>query len=220
MSVATTTWTSTARQYNNDAEKTSYGQPFVFDVSGTGDPFAYLHKSLPGVIDGGAPLGRLARGHADQTSAPALLTFSAEGDLPLRGPSGLAGPRRLRQNVALTDDKLRAWNASWQAYYEGGAKPTMPLCPGTNRPRPRHHGRREPPAGGDAGSGRHHHGDQGDHDGADRRRPDQGRGNAAKKAKTSKKASCMQQGQGEEGQAKAKKQAMKRVPPALACGPH
>ena len=126
-------------QFNNGAEKTSYGQPFVFDVSGTGDPFAYLHKSLPGVIDGGfAPKDAWIEGEADQTSAAALLTFTAEGDLPLSWavkPS--LAPEAYGKKVTLTDDMLRAWNASWQAYYAGkGAKPTLPLAPGTNSPEP------------------------------------------------------------------------------------
>ena len=67
-----------------------------------------------------------------------LLTTLTEGDLPIQWslrPS-LAGPASLRE-AQLTDDQLRAWNAAWQAYYRGaGAKPTLPLAPGTNSPKP------------------------------------------------------------------------------------
>ena len=67
-----------------------------------------------------------------------LLTTLTQGDLPISWqlrPS-LAGPGSLR-SAALTDDMLRAWEASWQAYYLGkGPKPTMPLAPGTNSPAP------------------------------------------------------------------------------------
>lgn len=67
-----------------------------------------------------------------------LLTTLTQGDLPITWqlrPS-LAAPASLR-SAALTDDMLRAWEASWQAYYIGkGPKPTMPLAPGTNSPAP------------------------------------------------------------------------------------
>ena len=125
--------------FNKGAEKSSYGQPIVFDVSGSGDPFAYLHKSLPGVVDGGfAPLDSWLEGEADQTSAAALLTFTAQGDLPLSWavkPS--LAPESYGKKATLTDDMLRAWNTSWQNYYAGkGPKPTLPLAPGTNSPAP------------------------------------------------------------------------------------
>jgi hypothetical protein len=123
----------------NEADKASYGQPISFDVSGSGDPFAYLHKSLPGTIDGGfAPFDSWLEGEADQTSAQALMTFTAEGDLPLSWsvkPS--LAPTKYGRQVALTDAMLRAWDQSWQDYYAGkGAKPTLPLAPGTNSPKP------------------------------------------------------------------------------------
>ena len=124
-------------QFNSGDEKASYGQPIVFDVSGSGDPFAYLHKSLPGVIDGDfAPFASWIEGEADQTSAAGLMTFTAEGDLPLSWavkPS--LAPSDYGKKVTLTDDQLRAWNKSWQDYYKGaGPKPTLPLAPGTNSP--------------------------------------------------------------------------------------
>ena len=131
--------------FNNGAEKSSYGQPIVFDVSGSGDPFAYLHKSLPGVIDGGfAPIDSWLEGEADQTSAAALLTFTAEGDLPLSWsvkPS--LAPVVLRQ--------------------EGHARPTTCCARGTRRgrtttparaPSPRSRSRRHQLAG----AGPEHHG--------------------------------------------------------------
>jgi hypothetical protein len=117
------------------SEKTNYGQPIVFHKNG--DPTAYLHKSLPGTIDGGTWPAPFQEAFADQTSALGLLTFSAQGDLPLRWTvkASLAQESSARY-AELTDDALRAWEAAWQAYYDGGAKPTMALCPGTNSPAP------------------------------------------------------------------------------------
>jgi hypothetical protein len=118
------------------SEKTNYGQPIVFHRNG--DPEAYLHKSLPGTIDGGTWPAPFKEALADQTSALGLLTFTAQGDLPLRWTvkASLATEASARY-AELTDDQLRAWEAAWQAYYDGaGAKPTMPLCPGTNSPAP------------------------------------------------------------------------------------
>ena len=63
--------------------------------------------------------------------------FTAQGDLPLRwAVKASLAPAGYGRFVELTDTQLRAWEASWQAYYDGGAKPTMPLCPGTNSPAP------------------------------------------------------------------------------------
>lgn len=67
-----------------------------------------------------------------------LLTTLTQGDLPISWElrASLAGPGSHRK-VTFTDDMLRAWNASWQAYYLGkGPKPTLPLAPGTNSPTP------------------------------------------------------------------------------------
>jgi hypothetical protein len=90
----------------------NYGQPHLFDVSGSGDPQAYLHNSF------------------------GLLTFTTQGDLPITWavkPS--LAPESYGKAVTYTDDMLRAWNASWQAYYAGkGPKPALPLAPGTNSP--------------------------------------------------------------------------------------
>jgi hypothetical protein len=129
-------------QFNDPhSEKTAYGQPFVFHRNG--DPYAYLHKSLPGTVDGGDGffsdyLASLRELGADQTSAIGLFTFTAQGDLPLSWhvKTSLAPPW-YKRSVTLTDDQLRAWEASWQAYYRGGPKPTLPLAPGTNSPAPR-----------------------------------------------------------------------------------
>jgi hypothetical protein len=124
-------------QYSDPhSEKTSYGQPVVFNVNG--DPYAYLHKSLPGTVDGGGPYAIWQEALADQTSALGLLTFTAQGDLPLRWAlKASLAPEAYGRSVELTDDMLRAWEAEWQAYYDGaGAKPTMALCPGTNSPAP------------------------------------------------------------------------------------
>jgi hypothetical protein len=67
-----------------------------------------------------------------------LLTTLTQGDLPIKWtlrPS-LASPGSLK-SVSWTDQQLRDWEASWQAFYEGGPKPTMPLAPGTNSPAPK-----------------------------------------------------------------------------------
>ncbi len=127
-------------QFNNGVEKSSYGQPIVFDVSGSGDPFAYLHKSLPGTVDGGfAPLATWLEGEADQTSAARPVDVHGRGR-PAADLVGQAEPRAgvLRQ-VGDADRRLccAAWNKSWQDYYAGkGPKPTLPLAPGTNSPEP------------------------------------------------------------------------------------
>ena len=116
-------------------EKSGYGQPIVFHKNG--DPQAYLHKSLPGTVDGGSWPTAFQEAFADQTSALGLLTFTAQGDLPLKWTvkASLAQTSSAR-SVTLDDAALRAWEASWQAYYDGGAKPPMALCPGTNSPAP------------------------------------------------------------------------------------
>lgn len=129
-------------QYNSGAEKSSYGQPIWFDVSGSGDPEAYLHKSLPGVVNGGfAPWDSLIEAAADQTDSSGLHTFSAEGDLPLSWATKASlAPQRYGKKVTLTDDMFRAWNSAWQNYYRGtGAKPALPLAPGTKSPDPLPH---------------------------------------------------------------------------------
>jgi hypothetical protein len=118
------------------SEKSSYGQPTVFHRDG--DQYAYLHKSLPGAIDGGYYGDTFLEGNADQTEESGLLTFTAQGDLPISWAlKASLAPERYGRKATLTDDQLRAWEASWQAYYKGtGAKPTLPLAPGTNSPTP------------------------------------------------------------------------------------
>lgn len=67
-----------------------------------------------------------------------LIATLTQGDLPLSWtlrPS-LAAPSSER-SVTFTDDDFRAWNKSWQDFYQGkGPKPSMPLVPGTNSPDP------------------------------------------------------------------------------------
>jgi hypothetical protein len=122
-------------EFNNPhSEKTSYGQPVVFHENG--DPYAYLHKSLPGTVDGGGIGAVWAEALADQTSALGLLTFTAQGDLPMAWhlKASLA-PEDYARSVMLDETTLEAWEAGWQAYYDGtGTRPAMPLCPGTNSP--------------------------------------------------------------------------------------
>jgi hypothetical protein len=124
-------------EFNDGSEKSSYGQPVVFREED--DPFAYLHKSLPGTVDGGGLFDVWQEAFADQTSALGLLTFTAQGDLPIQWhvKASLA-PEEHGKSVELTDTMLRDWEAEWQAFYEGtGDKPALPLAPGTNAPAPR-----------------------------------------------------------------------------------
>jgi hypothetical protein len=122
-------------QFNNGPEKDSYGQPVIFDTD-NGDPFAYLHKSLPGTVDGGNLLDVFQEAFADQTSALGLLTFSAQGDLPLSWavkPS--LAPEGYGRTATLTLADFMAWYKSWQDVYAGTrAEPLYPLAPGTNPP--------------------------------------------------------------------------------------
>jgi hypothetical protein len=118
------------------SEKTNYGQPIVFHMNG--DAESYLHKSLPGTVDGGTWPAPFQEAFADQTSALGLFTFTTQGDLPIRWTvkASLATEDSARY-AELTDAFLRDWEARWQAYYDGtGAKPSEPLCPGTNSPAP------------------------------------------------------------------------------------
>jgi hypothetical protein len=67
-----------------------------------------------------------------------LITFTAQGDLPISWtlrPS-LASANSIR-SVEYKLSDLEAWEAEWQAYYDGtGPHPTMALAPGTNSPTP------------------------------------------------------------------------------------
>jgi hypothetical protein len=104
-------------------ERSDHGQPEVFNVNG--DPQAYLHNSVTAPDGSGrGPLG--------------LLTFTTQGDLPISWTvKASLAPERYTRDVELTDDELRAWEKSWQDYYDGiGPKPTLPLAPGTNAPAP------------------------------------------------------------------------------------
>jgi hypothetical protein len=106
-------------------EKANYGQPVVFHMNG--DPEAYLHKSLPGTIDGGWPASFL-EAFADQTSALGLFTFTAQGDLPVSWTlKASLAPDSYRKSVTLTLADLTAWE-------NGTGGPAVPLCPGTNGP--------------------------------------------------------------------------------------
>jgi hypothetical protein len=95
-----------------------YGQTRLFSLAG--DPTAWTLSN-----------------NNDPDTLAHLITFTAQGDLPLSWTlrASLAGSAT-KQSVTLTDSDLRAWEASWQAYYKGGPKPTMLLCPGTNSPAP------------------------------------------------------------------------------------
>jgi hypothetical protein len=95
-----------------------YGQTRLFSLAG--DPTAWTLSN-----------------NNDPDTLSNLITFTAQGDLPLSWTlrASLAGPGSIK-GYTLTDDALRAWEASWQAYYKGGVKPTLALCPGTNSPAP------------------------------------------------------------------------------------
>jgi hypothetical protein len=104
-----------------DADTADHGQVQVFRKAG--DPYSFC--VAPDNCG-----GSLGVGH--------LLAFDAQGDLPISWtvkPS-LADDTH-KKTLTVTDDYLRAWNASWLAYYAGkGPKPTLPLAPGTNSPDP------------------------------------------------------------------------------------
>jgi hypothetical protein len=92
------------------SEKAGYGQPIVLHKNG--DPFAFLNKSLPGTVDGGGWPAAFRELTADQTSAMGLLTFTAQGDLPLKWTvkASLAPDNRTyRRSATLTDKDLRDW---------------------------------------------------------------------------------------------------------------
>jgi hypothetical protein len=99
-------------------DKDDYGQTRLFSLAG--DPTAWTLSN-----------------NNDPDTLSNLITFTTQGDLPLTWTlrASLAQSNTLR-SVSLTDDMVRAWEASWQAYYDGGAKPSMALCPGTNSPAP------------------------------------------------------------------------------------
>ncbi|HEY7621748.1 MAG TPA: hypothetical protein VH834_18350 [Solirubrobacteraceae bacterium] len=87
---------------------------------------------------GGDSTGWTLSGDNQSDTLGHLITFTAQGDLPISWtlrPS-LASPSSQR-TATFTDDQFRAWWASWQAYYAGkGPKPSLPLAPGTNSPAP------------------------------------------------------------------------------------
>jgi hypothetical protein len=122
-------------EFNNGPEKDSYGQPVIFDTD-NGDAFAYLHKSLPGTVDGGNLLDVFQEAFADQTSALGLLTFTAQGDLPITWSlKASLAPESYGRSVTLDQAFLASWNKQWQDYYDcKGNPPSLPLAPGTNPP--------------------------------------------------------------------------------------
>jgi hypothetical protein len=175
-----------------------YGQTELFLLSG--DPTAWTLSN---------------NNHPDTLSN--LITFTTQGDLPLKWtvrPS--LGAPSTEQFVELTDDDVRAWEASWQAYYDGGPKPTMRLCPGTNSPAPDnihvinlpHTSPATPaaPATVITKETKTVHTVAG---------PTQYVKVPAKKAKTGKKASCMKKAKAKQGKA-ARKRAKGEVPSPLA----
>jgi hypothetical protein len=98
-------------------DKDDYGQTRKFDLAG--DPYAWTLSN-----------------NNDPDTLSNLITFTAEGDLPLTWtvrPSLASSTSTRSATIDLAF--LAAWEASWQAYFDGtGPHPTMLLCPGTNRP--------------------------------------------------------------------------------------
>lgn len=120
--------------------KADYGQTKMFFVKG--DAKAFLLKSVPAMVD--QFMDDMGVRHvydefmADETSPLGLISLTAQGDFPISWAlKASLAPERYGRKVTFTDDQLRAWEASWQAYYTGkGPKPTLPLAPGTNSPAP------------------------------------------------------------------------------------
>ena len=99
-------------------DKDDYGQTRLFSLAGDATAWTLSNNNDPDTLSN-------------------LITFTTQGDLPLTWTlrASLAGSTTSR-SVTLDDAMLRAWEASWQAYYDGGALPSMRLCPGTNSPAP------------------------------------------------------------------------------------
>ena len=98
-------------------DKDDYGQTRKFSLDG--DPYAWTLSN-----------------NNDPDTLSHLITFTAEGDLPLTWtlrPSLASSTSTRSASIDLAF--LAAWEASWQAYFDGtGPAPDMLLCPGTNRP--------------------------------------------------------------------------------------
>ena len=98
--------------------KDNYGQTRLFSLAG--DPTAWTLSN-----------------NNDPDTLSNLITFTAQGDLPLRWTVRASLAQESSERfVEITDAYLRSWEASWQAYYDGGPAPTTRLCPGTNSPAP------------------------------------------------------------------------------------
>ena len=129
----------------NDAhtEKSGYGQPVVFHKNG--DDFAYLHKSLPGTVDGGAWPVAFQEAFADQTSAAGLLTFTAKGDLPLKWTiKAVAGYRRLQPYVTVGCRLPGQVGVRLAGVLQGWSQASDAAGTGHQLARPGHRGGREP----------------------------------------------------------------------------
>ena len=101
-----------------DADTADHGQVQVFRKAG--DPYSFC--VAPDNCG-----GSLGVGH--------LLAFDAQGDLPISWTvKASLAPESYKRTVKFDFDDFAAWYKSWQDYYNGGPKPTMPLAPGTNPP--------------------------------------------------------------------------------------
>ena len=97
-------------------EDSDYGQTTTFNVRGDAQSFCLGGNSCAGIA-----------------------AFGAQGDLPFSWSvkASLASVDSMR-SVSFTPAQFDAWEQAWQNYYMGrGAKPTLPLTPGTNSPDPR-----------------------------------------------------------------------------------
>lgn len=98
--------------------KDNYGQTRLFSLAGDPTAWTLSNNNEPDTLSN-------------------LITFTAQGDLPLTWTVRASLAQQSSEKfVTITDAMLRAWETSWQAYYDGGPAPTMRLCPGTNSPAP------------------------------------------------------------------------------------
>ena len=138
--------------YNDPhSEKTNYGQPIVFHKNG--DPEAYLHKSLPGTVDGNIWPAPFQEAFADQTSALGLLTFTAQGDLPRRWT--VTGPWRPRIGALRRAHRRRAACVGGlvAGLLRRRCEADDAAVPGHQQPGAGQHPRDQPAAADDHGSG-------------------------------------------------------------------
>jgi hypothetical protein len=127
--------------YIKTREDGAYDARRVNDMDAFGEEFGYssiadLGQTELFKLSGDETAWTLSNNNEPDTLSN-LITFTTQGDLPLTWTvrASLA-PSRYEHSITLDDAALRRWEADWQVYYDGGAKPSMRLCPGTNSPAP------------------------------------------------------------------------------------